>query len=397
MTGTPPFAADEAARLLSSRAVAEAGLASLRSIREGSLAPLSELLSDGAGAKAAAVAVSVHGLAPRLAALPADGSLPAALRGHLADEADRAAARGERVLAMLQTLRGLLDGAGIRAVPLKGAALVLRGDLPAALRPMADLDLLLDSEPEVRAAAAVIGDALGYLPLWNTPRHLVLAERGESVALWACEHPANPLRIELHRSFRIEVLGRVLDASDELRKETIGACGWEVPGPDALVRHLLFHAAEDFAARGLRGVQAVDFHVLSARRGPLALPDGAAGAGFTPVVLAARAVEKLLPGTFAAGALEAAEATVRPRVLRRADDVPALRHSRPERGWTLTALSLADGPLPALRFLRRTLLPPLDEVKANVAPEAAGLRLAAAWVRVLIGRVRSAAGRLLPK
>lgn len=397
MTGAPPFAADEAARLLSSRAVAEAGLASLRSIREGSLAPLSELLATGAETKAAALAVSVHGLAPRLAALPGDGSLPAALRGHLAAEAGRAATRGEKVLALLETLRGLLDGAGIRAVPLKGAALVLRGDLPAALRPMADLDLLLDSEPEVRAAAAAIGDALGYLPIWNTPRHLVLAERGEAVALWACEHPSNPLRIELHRSFRVEVLGRVLDASDELRKETIGALGWEVPGPDALVRHLLFHAAEDFAARGLRGVQVVDFRVLAARRGPLALPDGVAGARFTPVVLAARAVETLFPGTFEAEALRAAGARVRRRVLRRAAEVPALRHSRPEKGWTLTALSLADGPLPALRFLRKTLFPSLDEVKANVAPEAKGLRLAAAWGRVLIGRGRTAAGRLLPK
>lgn len=397
MTGAPPFTADEAALLLSSRAVAEAGRAALRSIREGSLAPLSELLAAGGETKAAALAASVHGLAPRLATLPGDDPLPAALRGHLAAEAGRSAARGDRVVALLETLRGLLGGAGIRAVPLKGAALVLRGDLPAGLRPMADLDLLLDSEAGVRAAAAVIGDALGYLPIWNTRRHLVLAERGEAVALWACEHPANPLRIELHRTFRIEVLGRVLDAGDELRRETLEVGGWEVPGPEALVRHLLFHAAEDFAARGLRGVQAVDFRVLAAHHGPLSLPDGAGNVRLAPVVLGARAVEKLFPGTFAAGVLEAAEARIRRRVLRRADEVPVLRHARPERGWTLIALSLADGPLPALRFLLRTLLPPLDEVKANVAPEATGLRLAAAWARVLIGRLRSAAGRLLPK
>lgn len=280
-------------------------------------------------------------------------------------------------------------------MPLKGAALVLRGHLPAALRPMADLDLLLDSDADVRRAAAAIEEALGYAPIWNTRRHLVLAEHGEEVALWGCEHPRNPLRIELHRSFRLEVLGRSLDASDGIRRGTERARRWEVPGPDALVRHLLFHAAEDFAARGLRGVQAVDFRVLSERLGPLALPDEGGAARFAPVALAARAIERLFPGTFPPGALARAEAPIRPRVLRRAAEVPVLRHSRPERGWTRTALSLADGPLPAFRFLLRTLLPPLDEVKANVAPEATGLRLAAAWARVLLGRVRSAAGPLL--
>jgi hypothetical protein len=66
--------------------------------------------------------------------------------------------------------------------------------------------------------------------------------------------------------------------------------------------------------------------------------------------------------------------------------LPALRYTRPARGWTRTLLTLVEGPLPKARFLLRTLFPTLGEVKANAAPDATGLGLAAAWTRVLLGR-----------
>ncbi|MCL4807765.1 MAG: nucleotidyltransferase family protein [Thermoanaerobaculia bacterium] len=395
MSGIGPFRPDEVERLLGDPGVAAAGLAALEAIRVSSLAPLAALAEAGGLTRETAFAASVQGLAPRLATLPGGEELDVALRLHLEAESARGAERGDRILALLDQLAALIGASGLRAVPLKGAALVLGGDVPAGLRPMADVDLLFESEPDLRRAAGKIGEELGYVPLWNTPRHLVLAEREERVALQASEHPGNPLRIELHRSFRLDVLGRRLDATESLLRDTVAAAGWEVPGPEAMLRHLLFHAAEDFAAKGLRGVQAVDFLVLSRRSGPLPMADLPA-ASRAPVVLAARAIEEVFPGTFDAAALGNASARLSALVLRRAAALPVLRHSRAATGWTATALGLCEGASAKARFLARTLLPSLDEVKANVAPGTSGLRLAAVWLKVLIGRLASGA-RLLSR
>ncbi len=388
-----PFSSEEAIRRLGEPDVAAAGLAALAALRDGSAAPLESFAADDARARTAAFAASLQGLGPRLAQIPDVAILPPALREHLAGEAARCAARGERILGLLASLEELFASQGLRAVPLKGAALVLGKEIPAGLRPMADLDLLFDSEGDLRAAAERIGGALGYAPLWNTRRHLVLAEREERVPFPACEHPGNPLRIELHRSFRLEVLGSVLDATDALRRDAAPAGAWALPSRDALLLHLLFHAAEDFAAKGLRGVQAFDFVVLARKDGPLLVPELTRGER-GPVALASHAFERLFPGTFDAESLERVASGVSPGALRRASALPVLRHSRPPRGWTATALGLADGPGPAARYLLRTLLPPLDEVKANVAPDASGAKLVAAWGAVLTGRLASAARRL---
>jgi hypothetical protein len=394
LAGVAPFSLEEAMRLLGEASVSAAGLAGVGAIRCGSLAPLVELSASTGRTREIALGVSLQGLGPRLAALPRDRRLPAELRGHLDAEAERGQARGERVLGLLADLAALFAGEGLRAVPLKGAALVLGGEVPAGLRPMADLDLLFASEGDLGRAAGRIEAELGWRPLWNTDRHLVLAERDERVVLPGCEHPGNPLRIELHRAFRLGVLGRTLDATDALRRGTRRAGAWELPSEEALLLHLLLHAAEDFAAKGLRGVQCVDFLLLARRLGPLPL-EGVPARALSPVVLAARAIEGLFPGTFAPEALERASSEVAPRVLLRAATVPALRHSRAARGWTRTALGLVDGAVPATRFVLRTLFPPLDEVKANVAPGAAGPALAAAWLRVLSGRAGSAVRGLL--
>jgi hypothetical protein len=386
MSGIAPFAADETLRLLHDPLVAAAGLAAARAIRDASLAPLAELAAAAGRTREIAFGVSLQGLGPRLATLPPDPRVPRELREHLDAEGARGAVRGERIVGLLARLAEILEAERLRAVPLKGAALLLGGIVPPGLRPMADVDLLFETEGDLRRAAARIGPALDYRPLWNTRRHLVLAEAEEKVVLPACEHPENPLRIELHRSFRLDVLGRTLDATGALRRGTGRAGAWDVPGDDALLLHLLFHAAEDFAAKGLRGVQSVDFLLLARRLGPLSLPAPSPA----PVVLAARAVEGLFPGTFDAASLAGASAAVRETILLRAASIPALRHARGERGWTMTALGLVDGGVPATRFLLRTLFPTLDEVKANVAPGATGPALAAAWLRVLSGRLLSA-------
>jgi Uncharacterised nucleotidyltransferase len=389
-----PFSPEESRRYLGDAEVATLACAEVDAIRSGTGRALVGIDAPEEFRRKAAFAASVQGLAPRLAALPDLDLLPPDLRLHLEGEAGRCAARGQRILGLLDRVGSALAAEGIRALPLKGSALLLRGEIPAGLRPMADLDLLLDSEADVRRAAGLLTAGLGYRVLWNTARHLVLAEEHEAVLLWACEHPGNPLRIELHRSFRLDLLGTVLDATPELRIATEKIGGWEVPTREALAHHLLFHAAEDFAAKGLRGVQAVDFLVLARRHGLLAIPD-VPKAGRAPLLYAVDAVERLFPGSFDHEGVGRLAAKVPAALRARAAAIPVLRHSRPERGWTATSLSLVDGAAPKVRFLIRTLFPRLDEVKANVAPGADGPALWAAWAKVLARRLSSGVRRLI--
>lgn len=391
----PPFPAGEVGTLLGDPEVGRLAEASVRSIRDGRLAPLAEALARspaGAGhgppARKAAFAAASQGLSPRLARLPGAGDLPGELAERLALEAERCAARGRKILERLNDVLRLLSSVGADAVPLKGAALLLREEADPDLRPMGDLDLLLLDPSRVRKAAAVLVRRTAYRPLLDTPRHLVLAEEGERVPSPAGEHPDNPLRIELHRSFRLPVLGVLLDATAELARDAAPVPGGlRVPSDAAMLRHLWHHAAEDYAARGLRGIQAVDFLDRARRTGPLSaeLAAGDAGAA-APLLYAADGLERLFPGTFDPASLERLAGRVPAGLRERAAALPVLRHSRPARGATRTLLSLAPDRHAEARFLLRNALPTLGEVKANVAPEAEGLALGVAWLRVLLRR-----------
>ena len=308
---------------------------------------------------------------------------------------------------MLEETVVTLRAAGVEVVALKGAALAFFHYPDAALRPMGDLDLLLRDPRDVERATDALAGA-GWRALFDTPRHRVFAREDERVPRPAAEDPDNPIRLEIHTSFRLPVLGRVYDASAELRSEAVAEAldGVEVSiaaGPP-LVRHLLFHAAEDFAGRGIRGIQAYDFRFLARARGALggdseisetSSSERGKGRvrGVAPLLYAADAIQRLFPLTFEEVFLSSLSSRVRPELRACAATLPALRYTRPARGWTRTLLSLIEGPAPKARFLVRTLFPALGEVKANAAPDASGLALAAAWVRVLLRRAGPRARR----
>jgi hypothetical protein len=396
-----PFTAAEVGALLGDPEVALLSSAALRAVRDGGLSPVTEAL-EGIGRgpipvpllRKAAFAAAIQGLSPRLARIPAAKMLPEVLLERFVLEAVRCEERGRRIVARLGDTVSLLASSGVEVIPLKGAALLLRGVVPAGLRPMGDLDLLVVDPALVGKAAAVLTRSTPYRPLLDTPRHLVLAEENEAVPSPAGEHAGTPLRIELHRSFRLPVLGVVLDATEELLRDgdtTPG--GFRVPSDAVMLRHLWHHAAEDFAARGLRGVQALDFLDRARRTGPLPadLPDKDLPAA-APLLYAADGIERLFPGTFDAASLARLAARVPPVLRERAATLPVLRHARPAEGFTRTALALAPTRRAEGRFLLRTALPTLGEVKANVAPECDGAALGLAWVRVFLRRAAALLG-----
>lgn len=390
-----PFTTGEVGALLGDRDVALISGAALRAVRDESLSPIGEELAriargplSGPLLRKAAFAAAIQGLSPRLARIPGASGLPDVLVERFSLEAGRSAARGRKLVERLVEVLGLLAAAGVEAVPLKGAALLLRGDAAPGLRPMGDLDLLLADPSHVGRAASALARSTPYRPLLDTPRHLVLAEENEAVPSPAGEHPENPLRIELHRSFRLPVLGVVLDATEELvRSAAPRPDGLRLPSNAAMLRHLWHHAAEDFAARGLRGIQAVDFLDRARRTGPLSADILAVDAPVAaPLLYAADGLERLFPGTFDADSLARLAGRVPQSLRERAASLPVLRHARPASGFTRTALGLAPGWRAKARFLARTAFPTLGEVKANVAPDCDGAALRLAWVRVFLRR-----------
>ncbi len=341
-------------------------------------------------AELAAFAISTQGLSALVAGSGGVADLPAALSDFLFAEISLSLARARRLLETLGATVAALHAAGVEVVALKGAVLAFFHYPDPALRPMGDLDLLLKEPGDLSRATEALRRA-GWRALFDTSRHRVFARPDERVARPASEDPDNPIRVEIHTSFRLPVLGRAYDASAALRAdaETRDLAGTPVTvaAGAALLTHLLYHAAEDFAGNGIRGIQAHDFRLLARERGLLA-PDeeGRGASGAAPLLYATDAIERLFPLTFKEILPSSPSPRVKPRLRARAAALPALRYTRPARGWTRTALSLVDGPAPRARFLLRTLFPRLGEVRANVAPDATGIALAAAWFRVLLSR-----------
>ena len=393
-SGLPPF---EPERLLAEPRYPVLARAAVRAVEGGSVGPLLAELGDATtGSQTlAAFAASTQGLSALLARARDVHTLPPLLASFLAGQAESAAARARVLRERLVETVALLRAAGVEIVALKGAVLAFRDYSEASLRPMGDLDLLLEDPSAMERASAALTGGGRWRPLYDTYRHRVFGAEGERVARPATEDPENPVRLELHTSFRLPVLGRWFDASAEVRSKTetltLDGVAVTVPARPATLRHLLVHAAEDFAGLGLRGIQAHDFRLLSCRHGPLAVPITREdrSAGVAPLAYAASAVEGLFPRSFDPRFLGDLAATVPAPLRLRAAALPPLRYTRPRRGWSRTLLSLIESPSRRGRFLARTLFPSPGEVRANAAADGSSLwaaygRLAASRLGVLV-------------
>lgn len=360
---------------------------------------------------AARYAALVHGIAPLLAARLAGGpawpALHPALQAYLADQRAR---NGERLALMRAELAAILAAAaaaGLEALPLKGAVLVEHYYAEPALRPMADLDLLVRPAQLARLDRLMAG--LGMRVVEETPRHRAY-QRGEAhVASWDGEHPANPRGVEVHTAVgeRMRAISYDITATmwaGATAGRYAGAPGL-TPRPAALLHHLLIHTCHNMVNRRLRLIQLYDLALVAPHLGEAdwrALAEAATRAGearllYAPLALAERAFGPLAPQAAREALAQGAPPALRRLVAR----LPASAFSLCDRSEVSPAFRMAWYRPGAERLaaLLRVALPAPAELRQRYPGLVGGLTAAylrhaghtATWaLRAATGRARRA-------
>lgn len=210
---------------------------------------------DGDEAAALVAAAEEQGLAALfLKALPAEGGAawPADVRDRLRGRQQWLLARGVRQLDLLARVGEMLEREGLRALPLKGAALALAGHVDVADRPMADVDVLvLDSWEEAFRTL----QAAGYQEVARADHAAALLD------------PLGAGVVELHWSVT-SCPGLFPAVAGVWERAAAAPLGGRAPSAEDLLVHLAMHAAFQHGLV-LSLVQWLDFRrVLEAPRPP---------------------------------------------------------------------------------------------------------------------------------
>ncbi|MCA9969987.1 MAG: nucleotidyltransferase family protein [Anaerolineales bacterium] len=216
-------------------------------------------------------AVLMQGLGPylhhTLPGTPLYAAMPADFRQWLAEGY---AANAARVAQLHADLRQVLQAANrhsVRVMLLKGSLLSTHYYAAPALRPMADLDVLVQRETAVSLPSLLA--EIGYQPVHALSNvhanHLSFMHRDTPrVVSWAQEDAANPRRLDVHLALRRGTWGRVAayDLTDFMWQAAGETTLWGervwLPAPDRLLAHLTIHACQDLLFHGGRLLQWLD-------------------------------------------------------------------------------------------------------------------------------------------
>lgn len=209
----------------------------------------------------------LQGVLPLLHHEPFWPHLPAEIQERAAAGYDLNHQRNQRLLVELRAILESLHRAGIPAMPLKGAVLLVQHVYPhIADRVLHDLDILVPRDDLARARAAL--SELRYTVENVTWRHIVLCppdDRG--VVSWTHDHPDNPRRVDLHGGVREDYRGVTLDLTDHLWQSAtpaplLGTTAW-LPSQPALLHHLATHGSVSVLERLVRLGHLVDLAYLA--------------------------------------------------------------------------------------------------------------------------------------
>lgn len=205
-------------------------------------------------------ATRVHGVGPRISPLLSTADwVPQKARSWFEREEEL---NRRRIEALLREGAAILHEAGKRSIsvlPLKGLALAAY--VPCRHRPMADIDVLVQSDhaPELDRLLR----ERGYSKAVSKAKHdEYLAADSRTVVCEEHEHPDNPCPVEVHRRCGESFARTVIDLSQLHWSLTDQAMISDVevmmPKPEPLWVHLLIHTAWSWWFGGGRLVQLLD-------------------------------------------------------------------------------------------------------------------------------------------
>ena len=171
-----------------------------------------------------------------------------------------------RALAYANEARRLLTAlsdAGIAALPLKGAALLLLEVYPlAGLRPALDLDLLI--EPNHIARAEAVAEACGYVVAAGRTQARPQQRLPNELNHTAPRRGTNGLLLELHTRAFYFVQGQRAFGWDEMRERAQVHDSLWLPAAEDLALHLLHHTMVDWQSTQAILRTLADLHFLFA-------------------------------------------------------------------------------------------------------------------------------------
>lgn len=223
--------------------------------------------------EAARWAIQVHGLAPLLytclhRSLAWDALAPS-LQHYLAEQQQTNTQRMALMLAELGSVLRAAEAAGIPAVPLKGSIMATQYYPDPALRPMADLDLLV--HPADATRMDVLLRDVGYQLDETTDHHrcYVRVETGSRPVFTDGEHIDNPRKLELHSSVTEQFGSIGCDMTATIwancRPARFGTATALLIEPATLLQHLLIHTGMDLVACKARLIRSYDLPLVAAR------------------------------------------------------------------------------------------------------------------------------------
>lgn len=213
------------------------------------------------------IATSVHGVAPRLwQKLTAVAWVPAPQKEWLAEQYEFNQQRIAAFHTDLQAILALFSRHHVPVMLLKGSCLTTCHLADPALRPMADLDLLV--QPEAFQQAQQRLNQLGYEVDAANWKHAELSHpQNREVVYWHGEHPDNPRTIDLHQACREMFSGPTVDLTDQLwdtavSHNVVGETA-VIPSPGMLWLHLVVHTSNHIWGGKNRLVNLLDIVELS--------------------------------------------------------------------------------------------------------------------------------------
>lgn len=210
----------------------------------------------------------IHGIAPLLYCRYSNNGvlnlLDQSFKEYLSSQYHLNEKRIQKIQKLLNTILYELHINRISVMPLKGSALINKFYTDQAIRPMADIDLLINERDQKQVEQIL--NSFTYVLKKETPRHSYFLSDTTIMSVTG-EHPDNPIAIEVHTKVVCPLGHKEYDITEYLCKDAeqgfLNLMSVMNPSPPMLLLHLFFHAANNQFAGQLRAIQLYDICLIS--------------------------------------------------------------------------------------------------------------------------------------